>query len=115
MTKYTGAITTTGTSEAIRLDKALFKAHTEFRQKAKVRASVIAPGQMLISVVEDDHEVAEEADPVLSAFLAFLQNDLATAPQRIAPLSSGAVETASELTTNVKVSDEEDLSDDVTL
>ena len=53
MSTFTGSITTTGKSEAIRLDKALFRLHPEFRQKAKVRAQVIAPGHALISVVEE--------------------------------------------------------------
>jgi len=50
---FTGSITTTGKSEAIRLDKALFRLHPEFRQKAKVRVQVIAPGHALISVLEE--------------------------------------------------------------
>jgi len=32
--EFKGSITTTGRSEAFRLEKALFKAHPEFRQKA---------------------------------------------------------------------------------
>ena len=44
---FKGTITTTGRSEALRLDKALFKAHPEFRQKARVRAHVIGPGSLL--------------------------------------------------------------------
>ena len=46
MSTYTGTITTTGKSEAIRLEKALFKSHPEFRQKSKVHAHVIGPGTM---------------------------------------------------------------------
>ena len=38
MSTYTGTITTTGKSEAIRLEKAFFKSHPEFRQKSKVHA-----------------------------------------------------------------------------
>jgi len=50
MSRYSGTITTTGKSEAIRLEKALFKSHPEFAQRAKVEAHVIAPGTMLVSV-----------------------------------------------------------------
>ena len=50
MTTYRGTVTTTGKSEAIRLEKALFKSHPEFSQKSKVHAHVIGPGTMLISV-----------------------------------------------------------------
>jgi hypothetical protein len=38
MISFNGSITTTGTSEAIRLDKALFRLHPEFREKAKAAA-----------------------------------------------------------------------------
>ena len=38
MTTYKGTVTTTGKSEAIRLEKALFKSHPEFSQKSKVLA-----------------------------------------------------------------------------
>jgi hypothetical protein len=38
MASFNGSITTTGTSEAIRLDEALFRLHPEFREKAKVAA-----------------------------------------------------------------------------
>ncbi|HEY9756541.1 MAG TPA: hypothetical protein V6C97_15340 [Oculatellaceae cyanobacterium] len=43
---YKGKSTTTGTSEAIRIDKALFKQHPEFRQQAEVRADIIGPGNL---------------------------------------------------------------------
>ena len=61
MSTFTGSITTTGKSEAIRLDKALFRLHPEFRQKAKVRAQFISPGLALISVIDD--EAAPARDP----------------------------------------------------
>ena len=35
---FEGSVTTTGRSEAVRLEKAFFRAHPEFRQKARVRA-----------------------------------------------------------------------------
>jgi antitoxin PrlF len=38
MASFNGSITTTGTSEAIHLDKALFRLHPEFREKAKAAA-----------------------------------------------------------------------------
>ena len=62
MPTFTSSITT-GKSEAIRLDKALFRLHPEFRQKAKMRAQVIAPGHALISVVEKGPSEVEEKDP----------------------------------------------------
>jgi len=69
---YTGKISTSGNSDAIRLDKNLFKQHPEFRQKATVRADVIGPGTMLLQVV-NDAELENENDPIVRAFLAFLE------------------------------------------
>ncbi len=63
-------------AEAIRLEKALFRLHPEFRQKAKVRAQVIAPGHALISVVDEATAPEQEEDPVVTAFLAFLEKDM---------------------------------------
>jgi antitoxin PrlF len=114
MSRYSGTITTTGKSEAIRLDKALFKSHPEFAQKAKVEAQVIAPGTMLVSVT-DPANAETEADPIMAAFLGFLANDIAAAPGRIKPLAATRIKKARDLTRRVKVRDHETLPDDVTL
>jgi len=113
MPTFTGSITTTGKSEAIRLDKALFRLHPEFRQKAKVRAHVIAPGQALISVVEEGPSEVEEEDPVVTTFLAFLEKDMKTHPQRIARLSKRSIARAARLTKGVKVSENERLPETI--
>lgn len=115
MIHYTGTITTTGTSEAIRLDKALFKAHPEFRRKARVDATVIAPGRLLISLLDDGNGASEEEDPVFSAFLAFLEEDMKSEPHLITSLSASesVLSPAIELTKNVQVSDEDELPDNV--
>src|SRR5437879_2947181 len=66
---YSGKITTSGTSEAFRFDKTLFRQHPEFKQKAEVRADVIGPGIMLVSLI-DNPKMENEDDPVVSAFLS---------------------------------------------
>lgn len=113
MPTFTGSITTTGKSEAIRLDKALFRLHPEFRQKAKVRAQVIAPGHALISVVEEGTGAVQEEDPVVTAFLAFLENDMKTHPERIHGLSKRSIARATRLTKGVTVTDDERLPEDI--
>src|SRR6266567_3461609 len=102
MSAYTGTITTTGKSEAIRLEKALFKSHPEFRQKAKVHAHVIAPGTMLVSVVGGT-KTRNEPDPVMVAFLSFLSTDIAQVPERVKPLTAERIAEARELTKGVEV------------
>ncbi|MBV8751936.1 MAG: type II toxin-antitoxin system PrlF family antitoxin [Hyphomicrobiales bacterium] len=111
---YAGTITTTGKSQAIRLEKALFRSHPEFRQKTKVQAHVIGPGTMLVSVTDPDETESAE-DPVIAAFLSFLDREIEHAPERIKPLSATRIEEARSLTKDVEVSDDESLPDDVTL
>ena len=112
MSAYTGTITTTGKSEAIRLEKALFKSHPEFRQQAKVRAHVIGPGTMLVSVAGET-TAEDDADPVVAAFLSFLARDMSQSPELLKPLAETRIEEARRLTKGVKAPDDDILPDDV--
>jgi len=117
---FKGTITTTGRSEALRLDKALFKAHPEFRQKARIRAQVIGPGSLLVTLDADERDGAEppdavERDPVVAAYLAFLERDLREHPERVQPFTEDELARLEALTEGVAVSDEETIPDDVTL
>ena len=116
--EFKGSITTTGRSEALRLDKALFKAHPEFRQKAKIRAHVIGPGTMLVTLDPDTPapEVETmERDPVVSAYLAFLARDMTAHPERLQPFTEDELARLETLTGDVTVSDDDAIPDDVTL
>ena len=103
---YSGKITTAGTSEAFRFDKSLFKQHPEFKQKAEVRADIIGPGTILVSLI-DNPELENKDDPVVSAFLAFLEKDMKTNPKLITPVSAEKIARAKALTAHVTVSDDE--------
>jgi len=113
-TRYTGTVTTSGNSEAIRLENALFRAHPEFHQRSRVTVTVIAPGQMLVSVC-DEGEPGDEDDPVLDAFLGFIADDMARHPERLQPLSASAIAEGIELTSGLDVSDDEVIPDDASL
>lgn len=118
--EFKGSITTTGRSEALRLDKALFKAHPEFRQRAKIRAHVLGPGSLLVTLDEpDDTEPGAgdliERDPVVAAYLSFLERDMAEHPERLLPFTHTDVTRLQALTSGVTVSDDEVIPDDVTL
>jgi antitoxin PrlF len=117
---FRGTITTTGRSEALRLDKALFKAHPEFRRKARIRAHVIGPGSLLVTLDPDERDGAQapdevERDPVVSAYLAFLERDLREHPERVQPFTEDELARLEALTKGVVVSDDETIPDDVTL
>ena len=113
MPTFSGSITTSGKSDAIRLEKALFRLHPEFRQNAKVRAQVIAPGHALVSVVEDGTPSPDHEDPVIAGFLAFLEKDLLANPNRIEGLSKKTFDRAARVTKTVTVAADELLPDDI--
>jgi antitoxin PrlF len=114
MLAFRGTITTTGSSEAIRLEKSLFRQNPEFRQKANVEAHVIGRGTLLVRLADEEGEQADQEDPMVAAFLAFIERDATAHPGRIIPLSSSKVADAVELTRNVIVSDDDVIPDDVT-
>ena len=114
MLAYKGTITTTGSSEAIRFDKGLFRQNREFRQKASVEAHVIGPGTLLVHIIDDAQGQEMPEDPMVAAFLAFIEQDATDHPDRITPLSSSKIAQAVELTRNVTVSDDDVIPDDIT-
>ncbi len=103
---YKGKITTVGTSEAIRLDKDLFRQNPEFKQAAEVKADIIGPGKMLISVMENP-ALDNDDDPIVGAFLAFLSNDMAKNPAAIRPVDGNVVARAKALTAGMTVTDDD--------
>lgn len=103
---YKGKITTAGTSEAIRLEKDLFKQHPEFKQSAEVKADIIGPGKMLISVL-DESDVDNDLDPVVDAFLSFLEADMAKNVATISAVDTTIIERAHSVTDGVTYADED--------
>ncbi|QCI69360.1 hypothetical protein E8M01_22880 [Phreatobacter stygius] len=117
--EFKGSITTTGRSEALRLDKALFKAHPEFKQRAKIRAHVLGPGSLLVTLDAGEAELAPadavEHDPVVAAYLSFLERDMREHPERLQPFTEADIARIQALTRDVEVSDDDVIPDDVTL
>ena len=103
--EYRGKRTRTG--NGFRFDRALFKSHPEFG--GDVKAHVIAPGRMLVSVAEP---VTKRRDPVMQSFLAFLANDIAKAPERIKPMSRELAGRIDRLVEEVSVSCHESLGEE---
>jgi antitoxin PrlF len=112
---YNGKITTTGSSEAIRLDKALFRQHPEFKRHSKVRAHVIGPGQILVSLSEEPAFEGDDYDPVMNAYLSFLAQDMVMHPEHLKPFTSQEMEYSKALVAGVTVSDDDIIPEDVTL
>jgi len=109
---FSGSVTTTGRSEALRLEKSFFRSNPEFRQRAKVTARVVGPGHVLVAV-EDQPVDAHGPDPIVSAFLAFLERDMLSDPSRLVPARAGRAEALKALLKGVAVTDEDHIPDDV--
>jgi hypothetical protein len=105
--EYRGKQTRTGNSFGFRFDRALFKSHPEFA--GEVKAQVIAPGRMLVSVAQP---VTKRRDPVMASFLAFLASDIAKAPETIKPMSREFAQRIERLVEGVSVSQKESLGEE---
>jgi len=64
-------------------------------------------------VLEEEPQASEQGDPVVAAFLAFLEKDLKTRPGCTTALSKASIARATRLVKGVKVSDRDRLPDDV--
>ena len=106
---YRGKMTRTGNSLGLRFDRALFQSHPEF--SGEVRAHVIAPGRMLV-VAEQPIEPREEEDPVMKAFLSFLEQTLVKSPQRVKPLKQKLAGRVKTIAGYLPVDPEEELDEE---
>jgi antitoxin PrlF len=111
---YSGRAARSGNSQAMAFEKALFRAHPEFAE-GRLEADYIGPGHLLVRALPDEAPAAQEEDPVLGAYLAFLERDMAAHPERIQPLSAELLARAHALVGHIEVDLNEDLGDDVTL
>jgi hypothetical protein len=108
--EYRGKQTKTGNSSGFRFEGALFKSHPEFN--GEVTAYVLAPGRLLVTA---DTALRDKSDPAMEAFLAFLSQDIATAPRRITPLDANLATRIDSLVKGVATSRDEDLGSEVIL
>jgi antitoxin PrlF len=111
---YSGRAARSGNSQAMAFEKALFRAHPEFAE-GRLEADYIGPGHLLIRALPNDESAPPEDDPILGAYLAFVERDMAAHPERIQPLSADLLARAHELVGHIEVDLNEDLGDDVTL
>jgi prlF antitoxin for toxin YhaV_toxin len=108
--EYRGKQTKTGNSSGFRFEGALFKSHPEFN--GDVKAQIIAPGRMLVTA---ESERREKADPVMASFLAFLAQDIAIYPEKVAPMNLARAKRIARLTKGIKVDPDEDLGEETLL
>jgi len=99
--RYSGKVTPVGNSKGIRLDAAFFKAHPEFI--GEVCATVLGEGQVLLSAKAGARRRPrnEREDPVLLAFLGFLEAEMRRHPKRVRPLDARELDEIAKLVRGV--------------
>ena len=110
---YTARATTSGTAPALAFSRAFASEHPEFTD-GRFDVHVIAPGRILISA---HVEVAEEDedDPLLDAFLGFLDQQIREHPELLRPFTARDIEGVDELLSGVEVDLDGRLDDDFEL
>lgn len=105
---YRGRATTVGNSRAIALEAALFRAHPEFAE-GEFEVDALGSGLLVVRPAgERDSDPSPGDDPVLAAFLSFIEEDMTEHPESMRPLSSDLLSRAEELTEGVEVQLDDD-------
>jgi hypothetical protein len=97
----------TGNSLGFHFDRALFKSHPEFARE--VKAHVIAPSRMLVSVAR---QVIEHREPVMESFHVFFASDIASTPETVKPMSCALAQRIDSLVEGVTASEKKSLGEE---
>ena len=98
--------TKVGNSKGLRLDAALYRDHPEFASGEYV-VDVIAPGRLLVRAKGPELVTAEaEADPMLGAFLAFMDQQMLASPALFTALDRAQVALIESLVEGVDANDD---------
>lgn len=111
---YNGKATTVGNSRALSFESTLFKAHPEFAS-GRFEAHVIGPGTLLVTSADPAAAPGgDEEDPVVLAYLAFLEEQMGRHPELIQPMDE-LLARANHLVGHIEVDLDEDLGEDAYL
>lgn len=110
---FSGSLGTAGNSRSFRLEKEFFNAAPEFATLgSSIRADIIGPGTFLVRI--DTPAPQETADPVIGAWLSFIDKDIASNPHHLVGMTQAEASELERLVRNVVVDDSFELPDDVT-
>jgi hypothetical protein len=110
-----GSLATSGNSHALRIDKSFVRNNPVLAQTGlRVQFKKIATNTFVFVVLDAPSE-AQEGDPVIESYLAFLESDMRAAPSRLAPLTEPDASNLERLVRGVDVDDEAEISRDFTL
>jgi hypothetical protein len=108
---YHGRAIRSGNSRGMSFEAALFRSHPEFAA-GRFAADYLGPGTLLVRHVPESETIdLDERDPILDAYLAFIEREMEAHPENIKPLSESLRAEVEELTGGVEVDLDEDLGD----
>ena len=111
---FSGSLATTGNSRGFRLESGFFRAAPEFSVPGTtIRADLIGPGTILVRV-DTPWPDKESDDPIIGAWLSFIDRDIQTNPGRLVPFAEGELTVLETLVETVAVDDDYQLPGDVT-
>jgi hypothetical protein len=99
--KYQGKVAALGNSKALRLEAGFFKSHPLFASGAVVDAQAIGEGVVIIRAKRTPN--IPETDPVMDAFLAFIEQDMTSHPETIQPMSTQELDEIASLVEGVEI------------
>ena len=104
--QYEGTVVQVGNSRGMRMPASFFHAHPEF--SGKVRMTVVADGQVLLSAVtpagrKAKSDVGDESDPVMASFLQFLERQMTDSPQDVVSADADQLRRIGKLVKGVKI------------
>ena len=107
-----GSLATSGNSHALRIDKSFVRQNPILaRTGSKVRFKKVA-SNTFVFVVLNDVDAEEQGDPVVEAYLSFLEDDMRLDPSRIATLSEPEASRLERLVEGIDT--DEEIAPDVT-
>jgi hypothetical protein len=95
-------------------ERALFRAHPEFAS-GRLEAQPISTHYMLVRAVPGTHSEDAGDDPIVGAYLEFVQEQMELRSELIRGLSVASLDRARALVGDVEADPNEDLGDFVTL
>ena len=104
--QYEGTVVQVGNSRGMRMPAGFFQAHPEF--SGKVRMTVVADGQVLLSAVAPPQrkatsDASDESDPVMASFLQFLERQMTDNPQDVIAADADQLRRIGKLVKGVKI------------
>ena len=98
---YEGMVVQVGNSRGMRLPAGFFKAHPEFT--GKVQVTVVAEGAVLVSAKKTARRksTGDEADPVVTGFLQFIEKQMAEHPEDLLAADAGQLRRIGKLVKGV--------------